>query len=79
MILLLLESISTNKHGKVGVFDAQFTDLDIEPILDEFPYFVGPRAEDVAAGNVVVGDHFGEDNDVGIPHGEVFGFGPFEC
>ena len=79
MIFLLLQSITTHKHGEVGIFHAKLTDLNVEPVLDEFPYFVGPGAEDVAAGDVVVGYHFGEDNDVGVPHGEVFGFGPFEC
>mmetsp|Transcript_29181 Transcript_29181/g.61977 ORF Transcript_29181/g.61977 Transcript_29181/m.61977 type:complete len:300 (+) Transcript_29181:1047-1946(+) len=78
VILFLFQSIFRNEHGKIRVFHAQFLDLDVEPVLDQFPYFVGPGTEDVAAGDVVVGNHFGEDDDIGVPHGEVFGFGPFE-
>mmetsp|Transcript_16690 Transcript_16690/g.27253 ORF Transcript_16690/g.27253 Transcript_16690/m.27253 type:complete len:413 (+) Transcript_16690:299-1537(+) len=59
MILLLFQSIFTNKHWKIGIFYIQFTNLDIEPILNQFPNFVTPWTQNVTSGYIVIGDHFG--------------------
>ena len=78
MIFLLVEARFGDEEGKIGVGHAKIADFDIEPILDVFPNVVAPGAEDVASRNVVVGDHFGEDNDVGVPHGEILFFFPLK-
>ena len=71
VILLPLQLILRDEHREVGVVDIQSNELVVEPTLHDLPHLVTPRPEDVATADVIVGQHLGEDNDVGVPSGEV--------
>lgn len=49
MILLALEDLRGNKHGKVAVFDSNGLNVIIKPALDLLPDRIGPRLSRVSS------------------------------
>mmetsp|Transcript_34071 Transcript_34071/g.71682 ORF Transcript_34071/g.71682 Transcript_34071/m.71682 type:complete len:431 (+) Transcript_34071:797-2089(+) len=78
VILLLFQTILGYEHGKVGVLYVELANFFVEPFLNQFPYFVTPRTKNVTSRDIVVGNHFGQDDDIRVPHGEILFLLPFE-
>jgi hypothetical protein len=57
MVLLRVELGLRNEEREVRVLDAALLDPGVKPGLDTLPHRVSPGAQDVAAGDVIVGDH----------------------
>jgi hypothetical protein len=64
VVLFTLENLARDEHGEVRVFDVEFLDLGIEPLLDSLPDSERPRLENVASRDAVVIDHLGFDEDL---------------
>lgn len=80
MVLLPLQDLRRDEHGEVGVFDAEFLDLRVEPAcmsmsidwgrgrllrtLDRFPDSIRPWLQDVAPADAVIVQHVCFDEDL---------------
>ncbi len=71
MVLLRVQPVLRDEQREVHVLHPQALDPRTKPVLDRLPDGKGPRAEDVAPGDVVVGDHLGGQEGFGVPVGEV--------
>ena len=69
--LLGAQGLLADEHREVGVFDPQPLDVSVELLLDLLPDRVGPRAQDVAARDVVVLDQVALGDDLRVPAAEV--------
>ena len=49
MVLLCVESVLCDEEREVGILDAHFFDVAVEPALNELPHCEGPGAQYVAA------------------------------
>jgi len=79
VVLLRVQPVLRDEQREVRVLDPGLFDLRIEPRLDRLPDRKGPRAEDVAAADVVVGDHLRGEQGLGVPVGEVGALGRGEA
>lgn len=64
--LLLLQGGLRDEHGEVAVLHAQFLDLPVKEVFDHLPDGEGPGPQHVAAAYVVVLNHLGLGDDLGV-------------
>jgi len=67
VVLLRVQPVLRDKQREIGVFDAERFDLRVKPRGDGLPHCKGPRPQDVAPADVVVGNHLGGQERLGVP------------